>query len=100
MKKSNQILPTVFESVDQAVKLLKLDKRHRWYEFQGEVIYDLKYTAPNSCTGCDGGGCHECGYTGKRVAYCPIPAIHPITGNTVKVIVSVMPSLINLKSIK
>jgi len=79
---SKPLLPLVFSSVDEAVKLLKLDKRHKWWEFSGEVIRDGKYTT--YCTGCDGGGCHECGYCGKRISYYPVPAIHPLTGNPVK----------------
>ena len=31
------VLPTVFDSVDDAVKQLKLDRRHKWFEFMGEV---------------------------------------------------------------
>jgi len=77
------MLPLVFSSVDEAIKLLKLDKRRKWWEFQGEVIRDEKITM--YCSGCDGGGCDECGYCGKRITYFPIPAIHPITGNPVKV---------------
>ena len=79
----NTVLPAVFSSVDEAVKMLKLDRRHKWREFQGEVIYDYKYTT--SCSGCDGCGCFECGYTGKRVSYCPVPAFMP-DGSIVKVV--------------
>lgn len=77
------LLPTVFESVEEAVQKLKLDRRHKWYEFMGEVIYDYKYS--HTCTGCDGGGCHECGYHGNAITCCPVPALHPNTGNPVKV---------------
>lgn len=84
--KSKPLLPLVFSSVEEAVKLLKLDRRRKWWEFQGEVIRDEKITM--ECSGCDGGGCHECGYCGKRITYFPIPAIHPSTGNPVKVTVS------------
>lgn len=80
------VLPTVFDNVDDAVKQLKLDRRHKWFEFMGEVVYHYSYT--HTCTGCDGGGCHECGYHGKAKTGCPVPAMHPDTGNPVKVRVS------------
>lgn len=83
-----QSLPSVFNSVEEAISTLKLDRRHKWYEFMGTLVYDVKYTAPNSCTGCDGGGCHECGYTGKRVQYCPMSAFTP-NGKLVKINTSV-----------
>lgn len=79
------LLPAVFSSVEEAVRLLKLDKRRKWFEWRGDLVYDMKYTAPNSCTGCDGGGCRECGGTGKRVSHVPIPAFLP-NGDIVKVV--------------
>lgn len=30
----------------------------------GQLFYDDRWTA--ECSGCEGEGCHECGYTGKR----------------------------------
>ena len=93
--KSKPLLPAVFYSVEEAVKVLKLDKRHKWYEFCGELIYDGKFTAPCSGCSCDcsdgygcnhgNAGCHECGYKGKRVNYYPVPAVMP-DGNFVKVL--------------
>jgi hypothetical protein len=74
MKKPEDSLPDTFSSVEEAIAILKLDRRHKWFVFMGELVYDMKYTAPNSCTGCDGGGCRECGGTGKRVNHVPIPA--------------------------
>jgi len=83
VKKASNIFP----SVEEAVKALKLDRRHKWHEWMGELIYDHKYTHP--CSGCrcdcsDGygcnhgnSGCHECGYTGKRIGYVPVPAFMP-----------------------
>lgn len=83
-----------YESVESAVKELKLDRRHKWYEFNGELIFDGKYTTP--CTGCscdcsDGygcshgnSGCGECGYTGKRRGFYPVPAFNP-DGSTVRI---------------
>lgn len=82
--KDNNYFPEIFDSVEQAVSMLKLDRRHKWYEWEGKLIYDLRYVAPNSCTGCNGGGCHECGYTGKRVNYAPVPAFMP-DGSMVKI---------------
>ena len=82
---ANNVLPAVFSSVAEAVKLLRLDRRHKWFEWRGELVYDMKYTAPNSCTGCDGGGCQECGGCGKRVSHVPIPAFMP-DGSIVKVV--------------
>ena len=78
-------LPDTFTSVEEAVRLLKLDRRHRWFEWKGSVVYTLWYTAPNSCTGCNGGGCQECGYTGKRRTPVPIPALMP-DGSLVRVV--------------
>jgi len=78
------VLPTVFSSVEEAVKVLKLDKRHKWYEFQGEISRDVKCTL--RCSGCDGGGCFECGYQGKRVNYFPVPLYHPLTNEPIKVL--------------
>lgn len=91
----NTVLPAVFSSVDEAVKLLKLDKRHKWEEWNGELSYPFWYTAPCSGCSCDcsdgygcnhgNSGCHECGYTGKRRNVVPVPAFMP-DGSTVKVV--------------
>lgn len=76
-----QELPTL----EEAVKIHKLDRRFEYMELGGEVIYSVHYTSP--CTGCscdcsDGHGCNhgnvgcfECGYTGKRRDSVPIPCI-------------------------
>ena len=37
--------PAVFSSVEEAVRILKLDKRHRWEESDGELIRWHKYTS-------------------------------------------------------
>lgn len=85
---------TVFASVEEAVSALKLDKRHNWFEVDGNLVRSEKYTSP--CSGCscdcsDGHGCnhgnigcHECGYTGKRRNYIPIYAEMP-DGSLVKI---------------
>lgn len=70
-------------TIEEAKKNFKFDKRRRWFVFSGNVVYDFKYTI--ECCGCDGGGCHECGYCGKRVSGCPIPFINPETNNPLKV---------------
>ena len=81
----------VFDTVEQAVKELKLDRRRRWHEFAGEVVRAEWYTHP--CSGCShydegnfkySNGCDECGYTGKHRGVYPVPAIDK-AGNIVKV---------------
>ena len=80
-------LPVVFDNVNHAISTLNLDRRHKWFEFMGVVVYHHACTI--ICTGCDGGGCSECGYHGKCRSGVPISAIHPQTGNPVKVKISV-----------
>ena len=86
-------LKKVYESVEEAVKELNLDKRHKWYNFYGEVVYNYKYSHP--CSGCTennemttvpkrGLGCDECGYSGRRRSVVPVPAFRK-DGNIVKV---------------
>lgn len=93
--KTDIVLPDVFYSVEEAVRLLKLDRRHRWEEFCGELSYPCWYTT--HCSGCscdcsDGygcnhgnSGCYECGYTGKRRSAFPIPAFMP-DGSIVQIV--------------
>ena len=90
MKTDCNNCPKVFSTVGEAVRTLKLDRRHKWFEWMGQVVYNFKYTAPNSCTGCDGGGCFECGGTGKRVSHVPVPAFMP-DGSIAKVEVTIKP---------
>lgn len=71
-------------TLKEAIRKFKLDKRKKWFAYCGNVVYDYKYTQP--CSGCAefkeystiqiGCGCHECGYTGKRISSCPVPAMH------------------------
>ncbi len=78
--------------IKQAVETYNLDRRHRWFAYGGNVVYDYEYT--NLCSGCCwqeenvvptiGVGCHECGYTGKRRDSVPVPARGP-NGNLIKV---------------
>lgn len=84
----------IFDTVEEAVKELKLDRRRKWFEFSGEVVYNHYYTAPCSGCSCDcsdgygcshgNAGCHECGYTGKSRDAVPVPAMWP-DGDFVKV---------------
>lgn len=87
------LLPTVFDTVEQAVEILKLDRRHKWEEFCGELVYPYKYSY--ACSGCTkqqemqespkkGCGCDECGYTGRRRDVVPVPAFMP-DGSIVKI---------------
>ena len=72
----------IFNSVDEAISELKLDRRHKWEEFNGEVVYPFWYSS--TCSGCDGGGCRECGYRGKSRKVVPVPALMK-DGSVVKV---------------
>lgn len=47
----------------------KIDKRTKPFMWNGELVRNVKVTLP--CTGCCGGGCFECGGTGKRVNHFP-----------------------------
>lgn len=87
------LLPTVFDTVEQAVEMMKLDRRHKWEEFCGELVYPYKYS--HACSGCTeqkemqaspqkGCGCDECGYTGRKRDIVPVPAFMP-DGSIVKV---------------
>lgn len=94
----------IFDSVEQAVSELKLDRRRKWEEFCGELVYPHWYSYP--CSGCTevgeyktpperGSGCHECGYTGKRRSVVAIPHFMP-DGSIAKV-KKISPSLPNIK---
>ena len=76
-------VPDTFGSVEDAIKALKLDRRRKWEEFMGSLCHPVSVSL--SCTGCDGGGCHECGYRGKRKQYFPVYATHPKTGEFIKI---------------
>lgn len=73
-------------SIEEAEKLAgtRLDRRRKWFLWDGEVCYEGKFT--HVCSGCScdgeypcsccnerGAGCHECGYTGRRRSSFPIP---------------------------
>ena len=59
-------------TVVECIKEYKLDRRRKWFAWGGIVCRHESFTEP--CSGCDGGGCHECGYTGKGVSGHPVPA--------------------------
>ena len=77
------LLFTVYDSVEEAVKDLKLDRRFKWYEFMGSLIRDIKYKAP--CWDCEGSGCHTCGYQKHIWQYYPEYVIDNQNGNPVKI---------------
>jgi len=72
---------TTFKSVEEAIEFLGLDRRHKWFEFSGEIVRNGKVSL--GCSGCDGNGCRECGGKGKRVQNFPIPVI--VNGSPVKI---------------
>lgn len=50
-------------TIKQVVNKHKLDKRSNYFAYYGMVVKNVWHTTV--CTGCDGDGCHECGYQGK-----------------------------------
>ncbi len=72
----------IFETAQEAIKTLKLDRRRKLEVWQGNLCYPYWYTI--ICTGCDGGGCHECGYHGKSRSVVPVPALDK-DGNIVEI---------------
>lgn len=63
-----------FESIECAIKELKLDRRHKWFEWEGDLVRNYKFLI--ECTGCNGAGCKECGNKGKIYSCCPVPAFN------------------------
>ena len=86
-----------YNTIEEAVKDLKLDRRRKYGTHLGELIYSIKYTAPCSGCSCDcsdgygcnhgNAGCQECGYKGKRIDYAPVP-IQTKEGHFVKILTS------------
>jgi CxxC motif-containing protein (DUF1111 family) len=81
----------IYKNLEEAVKDLKLDRRHKWKLLGNNLVYPYFYTAPCSCDCSDGhgcnhrnGGCHECGFTGKRRNVVPIQAMDS-DGNIIEV---------------
>lgn len=75
-------MDVVFKTSEEAIKTLKLDRRHKREVWLGTLCYPHRFTIV--CTGCDGGGCHECGYHGKSRSVVPVPAMDK-DGNIVKI---------------
>lgn len=78
------ILTTYYVSVNEAVTKMKLDKRHKWYEFMGDLIRDGKYKM--TCWDCDGVGCPTCGYRKVKWSSFPIYELDKNNGNPVKIL--------------
>ena len=49
----------------ESIAGITLDKRKNYCIIKGKVCEAISYT--HVCSGCEGGGCHECGYQGKVV---------------------------------
>jgi len=62
MKSSNNYLIEI-------CKRFKIDRRLKPFFYNGDLVCNDKFTG--ICTGCDGVGCSECGYRGKRIVYFP-----------------------------
>lgn len=62
--------PASWERVD-ALCGRRADRRKAWAIIDGQVCTLVKWT--ERCSGCDGGGCQECGYHGvtRRSQWCP-----------------------------
>ena len=67
--------PSTYEAAEKLCGM-KLDRRKNYAIHKGEVCVSIRWSSP--CTGCScdgeypcsccrerGGGCHECGYTGR-----------------------------------
>lgn len=67
-----------------------LDRRHKYFIYDGLICYDGKFT--QACSGCSddreyvtseqGSGCNWCGYTGKGIQHFPIP-VCDLKGNKI-----------------
>ena len=85
----------IFNSVEEAIKILRLDRRRKYFEWCDNLIYNQWYTAPCSGCSCDcsdgygcshgNAGCQECGYTGKRRDIYPMPVFMPDGETIVKI---------------
>ena len=84
---------TIFQSIDEAVSTLKLDRRRKYIQLNEGLFYSQKYSHP--CSGCTetpemtnsperGSGCHECGYNGRVRDAVPIP-VFMSDGSSVKI---------------
>lgn len=66
--------PCSWEEADK-IAGRRLDRRRAYAVIDGEVHGLVRWTA--KCSGCDGGGCTECGYHGvvRDGAYCPLDVL-------------------------
>jgi hypothetical protein len=64
--------PTTYERLE-AIVGHRLDHRKRYALIEGQVAEVVDWTA--CCSGCEGSGCHECGYHGKIRASQWVPLI-------------------------
>lgn len=79
--------------MNSLIKKYKLDGRVKWFAYNGYITRSIKFTMPCSGCSCDcsdgygcnhsNSGCHECGYTGKRIDSYPCQAFD-INGNPIK----------------
>jgi len=91
---NKEIEAITFNSVKEAVKTLRLDRRHKWADLNGELYYPHTYSYPCSGCSCDcsdghgcshgNSGCHECGYKGRSRRSIPIFEIR--NGEPVKIL--------------
>jgi hypothetical protein len=62
--------PLSWERADE-IAGRRLDRRKNYVVIEGQVCSSIRWTA--TCSGCDGGGCEECGYHGKVRNGCWMP---------------------------
>lgn len=55
--------PTTYERLERRFRR-KLDRRRRYAVVHGELCEAGSWS--EGCSGCNGSGCHECGYQGRR----------------------------------
>ena len=58
--------------IKEVVEKYKLDRRTKWFAYYGMVTKNVNLTM--ACSGCEGCGCDECGYKGKRQNSYPVAA--------------------------
>lgn len=62
--------PATWDRVDALIGK-RADRRRSWAIIDGEACIAVKWIA--TCSGCDGGGCQECGHHGvtRQSVWCP-----------------------------
>jgi hypothetical protein len=66
--------PSTYEHAE-TICGIKLDRRKKYLIMFEQVHEWSSWT--QECSGCDGGGCFECGGCGKRISGCWSPVIIP-----------------------